>query len=189
MKSFIKILTICLTVLTIVSCTGEKSKTRQVQYMADTDMYNPVGYETYGEDAVFKDSMAAQLPVAGTIARGTELPFEYGSSQAEYDRAKDSLRSPLKVTQANLDNGKKMYNIYCASCHGTKGDGQGPLVQNEKFLGVPNYKDRDITQGTIYHVIMHGKGVMGSHSSQLKATERWQIVQYVEKLRNDMLKK
>lgn len=189
MKSFVKILTICLTALMIVSCAENKSKTREVQYMADTDMYNPVGYETYGSDPVFKDSMAAQLPVAGTIPRGAELPFEYGTSQDEYVRAKDSLKSPLKITEANLDNGKKMYNIYCASCHGAKGDGQGVLVQREKFLGVPNYKDRDITQGSIYHVIMHGKGVMGSHASQLTSTERWQVVQYVEKLRNDMLKK
>lgn len=57
-----------------------------------------------------------------------------------------------------------------------------------EILGVPNYKDRDITEGNIYHVIMYGKGIMGSHSSQLSATERWQVVHHVEKLRNDLLK-
>ena len=35
---------------------------------------------------------------------------------------------------------------------------------------------------------MYGKGLMGSHSSQLTIKERWQIVQYVEKLRADLLK-
>lgn len=189
MKSFVKITIILLAVLTLASCSEEKSKTRQVQYMADVDMYRPVGYETYSEDAVFKDSMAAQLPVKGTIARGAALPFEYGTSQEEYLRAKDSLKSPLKVTEANLKNGKKMYDIYCATCHGAKGDGQGVLVQREKFLGIPSYKDRDITEGSIYYVIMHGRNTMGSHSSQLTETERWQVTQYVEKLRNDMLKK
>jgi len=29
---------------------------------------------------------------------------------------------------------------------------------------------------------------MGSHASQLTVTERWQVVHYVEKLRNDLLK-
>ena len=43
-------------------------------------------------------------------------------------------------------------------------------------------------EGSIYHVLMHGKNLMGSHSSQLTYKERWQIVQYVEVLRADLLK-
>jgi mono/diheme cytochrome c family protein len=94
----------------------------------------------------------------------------------------------LEKTDKNLENGKKMYTIYCISCHGKKGDGNGYLSQAEKFEGIPNYKDRDITEGSIYHVLIHGKNLMGSHSSQLTYKERWQIVQYVEVLRADLLK-
>ena len=32
-----------------------------------------------------------------------------------------------------MTNGKKMYTIYCASCHGDKGDGNGVLAQRENF--------------------------------------------------------
>ena len=78
--------------------------------------------------------------------------------------------------------------MYCVVCHGKQGDGQGDLVKNEKFLGIPNYKDRDITEGSVYHVLMYGKGLMGSHSSQLTYEERWQIVQHVQTLRNELLK-
>ena len=39
--------------------------------------------------------------------------------------------------------------------------------QREKFQRIPNYKDRDLHEGSIYHVIMHGKNLMGSHASQL----------------------
>jgi hypothetical protein len=46
-----------------------------------------------------------------------------------------------------------------------KGDGQGKLVQNGKFLGVPNYKDRAITEGSIYHVIYYGRNMMGPHAT------------------------
>ncbi len=81
-----------------------------------------------------------------------------------------------------------MYDIYCASCHGKKGDGQGVLSQREKFEGIPNYKDRDINAGSIYHVIMYGKNLMGSHASQLTYNERWQIVHYVEQLRSRISK-
>ena len=102
--------------------------------------------------------------------------------------AKANLKNPLEVNEVNLNNGKKMYEIYCMTCHGDKGAGDGVLVQREKFLGIPNYKDREITEGSIYHVIMHGRNLMGSHSSQLTAEERWQVTMYVEQLRNELLK-
>ena len=195
MKSFVKIIALLVVFVMVSSCQDKKQ--RQVQYMADTDMYTPVSYETYGESTLSKDSASVRLPVAGTIARGN-VPYDYENSQAGYEAARDSLLSPLKVlapldsirrvSEKNLKQGKYLYGIYCVACHGVKGDGQGPLVQNEKFLGVPNYKDRDITEGNIYHVLMYGKGIMGSHSSQLNATERWQIVHHVEQLRSDLLK-
>lgn len=195
MKSLLKTTLVLFALILLASCNDERK--RQVQYMSDTDMYVPVGYETYGLDTLFSNGTSARLPVVGTIARGT-VPYEYEFSEAGYQLAKDSLKSPLKyktatdtifkVSDVNLTQGKVLYGIYCATCHGDKGDGQGDLVKNEKFLGIPNYKDRDITDGSIYHVIMYGRNLMGSHSSQLNATERWQVVSYVEQLRNDLLK-
>ena len=195
MKSFVKIISVVVLIVALSSC-QDKTK-RQYQYMSDTDMYTSVAYDTYAADSVFKNGTSAQLPVEGTIARGN-VPYDYANTQEGYILAKDSLHSPLKykapldsiyrVSEANLAQGKYLYDIYCATCHGTKGDGQGPLVQNEKFLGIPNYKDRDITEGSIYHVIMRGRNLMGSHSSQLNTKERWQVVHYVEELRNDLLK-
>lgn len=195
MKSFIKIIIVLLLIIVLASCTSKRE--RQVQYMADTDMYNAVPYEAYSEVKILPNEMEAQPPVEGTIARG-EVPYDFPDTEEGYQLAKDSLKSPLKikapldsiyrVSKTDLDNGKYLFNIYCAVCHGTKGDGQGDLVKREKFLGVPNYKDRDITEGSIYHVIMYGKNLMGSHASQLKAKERWQVTHYVEQLRKDLLK-
>ena len=99
-----------------------------------------------------------------------------------------NLKSPLVNNEENLKNGKKMYDIYCSVCHGSKGDGQGILMEREKFLGIPSYADRDITEGSIYHVLMHGINLMGSHAGQVDDEERWQIAQYVLKLREDLIK-
>ena len=185
MKSFIKISAILVLILVLVSCSDKRN--RQVQYMGDTDMYVPVAYETYSANPLLKNGMSAQLPVEGSIARG-KVPYDYPNSEEGYLLAKDSLMSSLEVNEANLAQGKYLYGIYCATCHGVKGDGQGDLVKNEKFLGVPNYKDREITEGSIYHVIMYGRNLMGSHASQLRAEERWQVTQHVEQLRNELLK-
>jgi mono/diheme cytochrome c family protein len=131
--------------------------------------------------------MEAQLPVEGTIARGHHV-YDYPNTNEGYDAAKLNLKNPLEISEKNTEKGKVLYGMYCVVCHGKQGDGQGDLVKNEKFLGIPNYKDRDITEGSVYHVLMYGKGLMGSHSSQLTYEERWQIVQHVQTLRNELLK-
>jgi cytochrome c len=53
-----------------------------------------------------------------------------------------------------------LYEIYCAICHGN--EGKGKLVTQGKLLGIPNYKDRDINEGSIYHVMTYGLNSMGN---------------------------
>ena len=183
MKNFTKIVFALVALVTIVSC-GDVQRKPSVQYMPD--MYVAVPYEPNGANGL-NDAPVNLDPVAGTIARG-QVPYEYPNTIEGYNTALNNLKSPLKVSEENLDNGKKMYNIYCISCHGKSGKGDGVLVQREKFSGIPNFKDRAITEGSIYHVIMHGRNLMGSHASQLTAKERWQVVQYVGELRNELLK-
>ena len=182
MRKYLKYSIAFFVVASIISCANKRE--REVQYMPD--MYVAVPYEADMEKGTTGASSNLK-PVAGSIARG-HVPYEYADTTEDYERAKKELKSPLAKTEANLENGKKMYGIYCATCHGKKGDGNGVLSQREKFEGIPNYKDRDLTEGNIYHVIMHGKNLMGSHASQLTNKERWQVVHYVEQLRNDLLK-
>ena len=156
-------------------------------YQYFPNMYESVGYKTYQESDAFPNGIQAQLPVEGSVPRGWQ-PYEYEDSNEGYESAKANLRSPLIQNDENLKNGKKMYDIYCSVCHGSKGDGQGILMEREKFLGIPSYADRDITEGSIYHVLMYGINLMGSHSGQVNDEERWQIAQYVLKLKKDLKK-
>ena len=183
MNNSLKIIFSVFVLVTLFSCSNNTK--RSVQYMPD--MYRPVPYEAYSTNPNFKDGLSSQHPVAGTVARG-QVPYDYPNTNEGYDAAKLNLKSPLDSTMVDLNKGKKLFNIYCAVCHSKKGDGQSFLAEREKFNGVPNYKDRAITDGSIYHVIMYGRGVMGSHASQLRDDERWQVVHYVQKLRNDLLK-
>lgn len=182
MKNF-KLIIALVIFTSIISCSD--NKTRQYQYMPD--MYESIPYNADAANGLNGNPVNSK-PVAGTIPRGGAPAYDIPDTIDGYEKAKTELKSPLAKNDKNLENGKAMYTIYCISCHGKKGDGNGYLVENEKFAGVPNYKDREITEGSIYHVLMHGKGIMGSHSSQLTYKERWQIVQYVEVLRADLLK-
>ena len=177
------LLALLILVLGIQSC----SDNSRPNYQYFPNMYEPVGYETYADSDAFANGIEAQIPVEGSIARGWE-PYDYPDTNEGYEAAKANLNSSIEITDANQANGKELYGIYCAVCHGNKGDGQGILMTREKFLGVPSYADREITPGSIYHVLMYGKNAMGSHAGQVNAEERWQIAQHVMELRNKLVK-
>ena len=180
MKKLITILTVVLASTTLVSCFD--SSKPNYQFM--DEMYRSQSYDTYGEYNIFPNQQQAMLPAEGTIPRGW-MPYEYEDTPDGLARARQELKNPLPVTEANLASGKHMYTVNCAVCHGDKGDGQGILPQREKFLGVPSFDDqgRVLTSGSIYHVIMYGMNAMGSYASQTSEQERWQIVMYVENLK------
>jgi len=180
MKSLVKIIAIVTVLISVTSCHNKGER----NYQFFPNMYESEGYETYSTSETFD---ASATPVDGTIKRGW-TPFEIENTPAGRLFAKDSLQNPLKTTKANLATGKDLYNIYCNICHGKKGKGDGNLVKREKFLGVPNYTTRDITEGSIYHTIYYGLNSMGSHAAQLNEKERWQVAMYVNKLRADLKK-
>lgn len=181
--AIIKSLPIPVLALTVASCNTDKS-TPGYTYM--DDMYRSPGLETYQATDLFENGAAARTPIEGTVARGS-VPYELENSNEGYMQSlTDDSAVPDYFASLNPDDGKELYNIFCSHCHGEKGDGIGILVEREKILGVPGYgADRlpDITPASAYHVIMYGKGMMGSHASQLNYDERWKVIRYVWKLR------
>jgi len=174
--------------LLISSCKQEENH-RGYQYMPD--MYDGPAIEAYQGYDRFGDSLSSLKPVEGTVARGFMSYQEYSPSADGYAMAKAEMTMPdgIMADEKTMAEAKELYNIFCTHCHGDKGMGQGILVKNEKFLGVPSYGDRDINFGTIFHVITYGKGIMGSHASQVTPEERWKLALYVMKLKSDMTPK
>ncbi|AWM13965.1 cytochrome c [Flavobacterium sp. NRK F10] len=181
MKSLYKIVAVVGLSIVATSCFNKNKP----NYQFFPNMYEAVPYETYSEHEVFKGGKEGLLPVEGTIKRGF-VPYEIPNTPEGYTLAKETLKSPLDSLALDTEKGKALFNIYCAICHGEKGDGKGTLVKREKFLGVPNYKDREITEGSIYHVITYGLNAMGSHANQLSQEERWQVADYVLKLKSEL---
>lgn len=185
MKSIFNITILALVLVSIVAC--KKNSRPNYEYMPN--MYTSVAYETYQESGAFANGVEAQLPAEGAIPRGY-TPFDIDNTNEGYADAKANLKSVLNSTQVDVVKGKELYGVYCAICHGNKGNGQGKLVQREKILGIPSYDDvgRAITEGSVYHTIYYGKNAMGSYANQLNEEERWQVVSYVMKLKTDLEK-
>ena len=186
MNSFKNIVIILGLVLVFASC-ADKSRPNY-QYMPN--MYESVGYETYGEIGFMANGMEAREPVENTISRGW-IPYGIENTLEGKEIARLNA-SPLDSLQSNvnLTKGKELYAIYCSICHGSKGKGQGTLVKREKILGVPSYVDaaRNVTVGTTFHTIQYGLNSMGSYASQLNTKEMWQVSEYVMTLKQDLIK-
>ena len=187
MKQLVKITSILVLVLLVAACADENRP--NYQYMPN--MYEPVGYETYDEVYFLPMGTEAMQPAENTIPRGW-MPYEFENTLEGRELAR-LQPSPLDSLnrEENLAKGAELYAIYCAICHGVKGDGQGTLVKREKILGVPSYADpgRNITVGSTYHVMYYGLNSMGSYAAQFaNEEEMWQVAEYVMKLKQDLTK-
>lgn len=177
--------------LLILSCS--KKKPSLVYF---PDMYYPVAYDPYQEAVIAygeqgttvplfsnHEGATALAPVPGTISQNPEgiLPMDLLNTPEGYDASKKITVSPLdpKNRDKDLARGKDLYVKTCSACHGTGGDGQGDIVQSGAYSGVPNYKDRDITVGSVHYVIEHGRNAMGSYAGQLLPGDIWRVAEYV----------
>ena len=162
------------------------------EYMPD--MYRSSSYETNSENAVFADSMSNRKPVAGTISQGWLANAEYSMLKASYPYKNDSLgyelagqnlRDPFPASLEIIAEGKAKFEKYCIHCHGASGQGDGTVVTVGNFPPPPAYSSANLKflpEGKMFHTLEYGKGMMGSHASQLTAEERWKIIRYVQTL-------
>jgi len=178
MKAIYKIALLITASAGVTSCFN----TSEPNYQYMPNMYEPVGYETYMESDAFPNGKEGQLPAEGSIPRGF-VPYELPNSPEGYAASKANA-VPADSAPYDAAKAKELYTIYCAICHGDKGDGKGNLAVREKFAGVPDYKAREITVGSVYHVQTYGLNMMGSYANQLNQAERWQVAQYVMELKS-----
>lgn len=167
----------------MVSC-GSKSQSPGVEYMPD--MYRTPALEPYSGNTNYADSMEARMPAEGSIARGY-LPYGIPNSTEGYEMAGTLLKNPLPSNEDVLADGKVIYTKYCVHCHGVEGAGDGPTVTVGGHPPPPAYNSaslKNLPEGKMFHTITYGKNLMGAHSSQLNAEERWTVIRYVQTLQN-----
>jgi len=97
-------------------------------------------------------------------------------------------KSPLKVTDATVAAGKKLFAGKCERCHGTAGKGDGadgdPNHQDDMNLTTADGAARN-PDGVVYYKIWNGRSSpkMPTFSEQLTPAQAWTIVAYVQTLR------
>lgn len=122
------------------------------------------------------------VPMQGTNA------VAYGISYAPLPPVIDSfagIPNPTAADARSLENGKKLYQINCAVCHGNAGDANGGLKKvNAAYAIAPSLltdQAKGRTHGYIFGIIRNGRGVMPSYN-RVEEADRWDVANYVKAL-------
>ncbi len=191
MKKFYTILLSVFGMTAFVACSDEVKRNPNDVYMPD--MAYSRAYETYSDHSNLKDSGInyTNMPVAGTIARGEEMPFHV-AKDATGDTtnyfASKQVKSPIdSLSKNDLVEAERLYLINCGICHGAKLDGNGPLYKGGEgpypakpatLVGDKKYEAMPV--GQMYYSVTYGKNLMGSYASQLNRKQRWQVIAYIK---------
>ncbi len=95
--------------------------------------------------------------------------------------AADSIKSPFAFTPQVIREGEKLFSVYCVSCHGKNGLGDG---SPGKFTPPPaNFHSKrvaDQTDGALFWKLTNGRGrSMPSYKAVFSDEQRWQLIAYV----------
>ncbi len=221
MKQYTYITLFSAFVLGMFSCSAPAGNNPGSEYMPDmahsiayeANYYNYYYQNTWGGEDEYYQYAQPRVPVKGTVPRTSSnfeeinfaipIPSQVGSTaypyadtEEERTRAMNELiKNPYPITDAGLAKGKELYNVFCATCHGDKGDGAGYLVRDDGgvYPAQPaNFlleEHLNASNGRYYHAIMHGKNLMGGYADKLNTEERWQVIHYIRALQAKELKK
>jgi glucose/arabinose dehydrogenase len=94
------------------------------------------------------------------------------------------LNNPLFNNELAFEKGKQLYQLYCRSCHGVTGFGDGP-ARGPLGLQPANFhkeKVKNQTNGDLFWKITTGRKDMPSFEKSLSEEQRWQLVAYIRNI-------
>lgn len=186
----LSIITILIATIAMVSCSDVKRTPGSI-YMPD--MAYSRAYETYADHSNLaeKGINYDNRPVAGTIARGQEMPFPYAKDAAgdttNYYASRSVVNPIDSLSEVDTKEAERLYLINCGICHGAKLDGNGPLYKdgNGPYPAKPatlvgDIKYESMPAGQMFYSVAYGKNLMGSYASQLSKHQRWMVIRYIK---------
>ncbi len=185
MKKLLFTLAAFVLVIALGACNRDKNNPG---YAFFPDMAYSTAYETYTPNPVFAEGKTMRTPAEGTIQRD-HLPYPYkAKSFDDQVKAGHELHNPLQASPELVAEGKALYDIFCISCHGPEGKGDGHLFTSKLFPAKPTSLVEPYVQnkpdGEIFHIITQGSisGLMAAHGSQILPEKRWKIILYLREL-------
>lgn len=154
----------------------------------DSEFYRGIRSDLEGGSGSFNGSINQQIFAA--IQTGGE-PSAMEVSDEQPNTPNWVTEFPIPVDETLIRRGQERYEIYCASCHGIGGDGDGLVtlraLELEQGTWVkPTSLHAEPIQnqpvGQLYNTIANGVRKMPGYASQIPVKDRWAIVSYLRAL-------
>ncbi|MFO7825535.1 MAG: c-type cytochrome [Cyclobacterium sp.] len=130
-----------------------------------------------------RDTLMTILAVIGLLFSCNQKEKQVGS-EWEVPESALMLTNPLPPAEAHLTEGQALFQLYCSSCHGVSGSGDGPAGQamgnQPADLRADNVQSQ--SDGQLFYKLTSGKGVMPSFKEVLSEMQRWQLVGHIRNL-------
>ena len=110
-------------------------------------------------------------------------PEKSGEEWKAPDNA-DNLKSPFQNNSLTEQKGNEVYNLYCLTCHGEFGFGDGPAGTsfNPKPANFHRGRIKAQSDGAFFWKITNGRLNMPAFKQILTDEQRWQVVSYIRKI-------
>ncbi len=148
-------------------------------------------YKAQTVSTLFADGRSARPEVEGVVAVG--LAEEDEHLYRGLVEGKPAETFPMPVTMPMMQQGRELFNAYCAPCHGRVGEGGVTGIVSARAvkrqdgawtMPLSLHADSVIDQpvGQLFETITVGRRTMPGYSAQIPAADRWAIVAYIRAL-------
>ncbi len=98
--------------------------------------------------------------------------------------AEKGKKSPLASDKKFVEQGAKLAQVNCVTCHGAKGKGDGAAAAalNPKPADWTSKRVQDETDGELFWKISNGRGPMPPWK-HLPENDRWALIRYIRSLK------
>jgi mono/diheme cytochrome c family protein len=155
------------------------------------DMKYTPAWTAYRQSTVFANGRILQKPAPGTIARG-QMPLYFEATKEDALRAGEELTNPYHSSdddptslQESIQRGVDTYRVFCVSCHGATGVGDGSVTKRgfpppPSLLTGNSLKMKD---GQLFHILTYGgQTAMPNFAAQLSPGRRWDVINYIRSM-------
>jgi len=167
----------------LTGCRGSISGEPPVHVVGNMDFQER--FEAQEANPFFADMRAMRRPVEGTIARGF-LKEDIAFYTGRHPNTTFVTTSPLTLSMDVMRRGQDRFEVFCAVCHGSAGDGLGIIMTgNYGMVSAPTYHSDNLraqSDGYLFEVISNGVRTMPSYARQIPVRDRWAIVAYIRAL-------
>lgn len=183
--------------LTALGFRGCKSSREPLELFPDMD--RQAKYLEQGKNTFFPDGRNDRPHVPGAVPYVDRMGEVYPNfvppdpfyEDTAFATGKDEQGEyvagfPIEVNAEAMQEGQKLFNLYCAVCHGESGDGEGVLkAPRYGFVTIASLLQgrlEETPEGHLFETITYGRNTMGPYGAKLRPEERWQVVLYVRAL-------